>query len=132
MEGTRLMCSNGDFSENKKPIVIKDEGIIVTYKNPSTGEEYSVLGELAHNFEGKKNVKYKAVIYWAKEPSLVKQVAILRKICPFVNSIPNNELLNTVKGTSSWEFGEFLPEEAEELVTKGKQNGLDITRIELN
>jgi hypothetical protein len=42
MKGTKLMCSNGDFSEDKKTIVIKDEGIIVAYKNPSNGEEYSV------------------------------------------------------------------------------------------
>ena len=125
------MNSNGDFSEGKKPIVIKDEGIIVTYKNPCTGEEYNVLGELAHNFEGKKIARYKAVICWAKEPSLVKQVAILRRICSLVNSIPNNELLNSVKGTSKWEFGEFLPEGAEDLVAKGKKNGLDITMIEL-
>lgn len=126
-----MMSSNGGFSEDKEPIVIKDESIIVTYKYPMTREEYCVLGELAHNFEGKKIAKYKAVICWTKETSLAKQVAILRKVCPLINLIPNDELFNIVQGTPRWEFGELPPEQAEELFAKGKLNGLDITMVDI-
>lgn len=44
----KFMCNNTSCAKNKEPIIVKDEGIIVIYKDPSTGEEYSVLGELAY------------------------------------------------------------------------------------
>lgn len=125
----KFMCNNANCAKSKDPIIVKDEGIIVTYKDPSTGEEYSVLGELA--YEDKEIPRYKAIIYWSKEISLVKQVAILKKICPLVNEIPNGELMKNIKSTSEWEFGEFLPEEAEELIAKAKQNRLNMSRIQL-
>ena len=125
------MKSNEQDSENEKLILIKDEGIIATYKSADDEKNITVLGELSHNIANKQVKRFKGIIYWSKDMPLIKQVGVLKKICPSVNSIPNSELLKNIKGTEEWKFGEFLAEEAEELITKAEENKLNISIIEL-
>ena len=125
------MGNNQQNSKQETPILIKDEDIIKTYTSPVDGKEFTVLGELAPNLLNEQVKKFKGIIYWSNDVSLIKQVGVLKKICPLINSIPNSELLKIIKGTSEWEFGIFLPEEAEELITKAEENKLNISMIEL-
>ena len=126
------MKSNEQNSENEKLILIKDEGIIATYKSADNEKNITVLGELSHNIANKKVNRFKGIIYWSKDIPLLKQVGVLKKICPSVNSILNNELLKNINGTTEWKFGDFLPEEAEELITKAEENKLNISIIDIN
>lgn len=125
------MDSNEQNLKEEIPILIKDEGIIKTYSSPVDGKEFTVLGELALNLANEQVNKFKGIIYWSDDVPLLKQVGILKKICPIINLIPNSELLKSIKGTSEWEFGVFLPEEAEEIITKAEQNKLNIFMAEL-
>jgi hypothetical protein len=110
-------------------ILIKDKGIIATYKSTDDEKNITVLGELSHNLANKQVKRFEGIIYWSKDMPLLKQVGVLKKICPSVNSIPNSELLKNIKGTEKWKFGEFLPEEAEELITKAEENKLNISIV---
>lgn len=120
-----------DHSEQETPILIKDDGIIQTYRNQVNGRDYTVLGEIIPNVAQYQVKKYKGIIYWSPDMSLLKQVGVLKKICPLIYSLSNSELLKNIKGTLKWEFGVFLPEEAEEIVSKAKENKLNILMIEL-
>ncbi|WFD08960.1 hypothetical protein [Tepidibacter hydrothermalis] len=125
------MNSNEQNLKQQKPILVKEEGIIKTYMSPMDGKEFTVLGEIAPNLINEQVKKFKGIIYWSNDMSLSKQVGVLKKICPLITSVPNGELLNIIEGTSEWEFGVFLPEEAEELITKAEQNKLNISIVEL-
>lgn len=124
------MKSNGKDYKKEKLILIKDKGIIATYKSTDDEKNITVLGELSHNLANKQVKRFEGIIYWSKDMPLLKQVGVLKKICPSVNSIPNSELLKNIKGTEKWKFSEFLPEEAEELITKAEENKLNISIVE--
>lgn len=48
------------------------------------------------------------------------------KIYPPLGKVTNTELLNKLKNTKEWVLDGLLAEEAEMLVTKAKENGIEI------
>lgn len=60
--------------------------------------------------------------------SLVKQLAVLKRLHPPLGDIPNFQLLNEFKNKDEWVLGGLLAEEAETLIRSAQENGI---RIEL-
>jgi hypothetical protein len=56
------MGSNEQNSKQETPRLIKNEGIIKTYKSPIGGKEFTVLGELAPNLVNDQVKKFKGNI----------------------------------------------------------------------
>ncbi|GJM69843.1 hypothetical protein HMSSN036_20590 [Paenibacillus macerans] len=115
-----------DESNNKSELeLIKKEGTLFTYRNSLTNEVVEAVGDYFP--ERVDGVKYYQVnIEWKQDVSLVKQLAILKKIYPPLGKVTNTELLNKLKNTKEWVLDGLLAEEAEMLVTKAKENGIEI------
>ncbi|MGK5512348.1 hypothetical protein [Brevibacillus formosus] len=112
--------------ENKFELeLIKKEGTLFTYRNPLTNEVVEAVSDYFP--QGVDGVKYYQVnIVWKQDVSLVKQLAILKRIYPPLGKVTNAQLLNKLKNTKEWVLDGLLAEEAEVLVTKAKENGIEI------
>jgi hypothetical protein len=115
------------FVNRHEPVLIKDEGVVKTYKYPDAGEEFSALVEYPINIEEyTKKDRVNLIVVWGEDVPLIKQLAQLKSICPALNSKSRLDLLKEIKNTSEWNMGEFWLNEAEKIVKAAKEAGLQL------
>lgn len=106
-------------------LLIKKEGTISTYRNVLTNEIVKAVSDCFTG--GDDSVKYYQVkIVKSKDMSLVKLLAILKRLHPSLGRGSNSNLLNEFKNTDEWVLGGLLAEETELLIKRAKENGIEI------
>ncbi len=115
------------FVNRQEPVLIKDQGVVKTYKYTDTGEEFSVLVEYPINIEEyTRKDRVNLIVVWGDDVPLIKQLAQLKSICPALSSKSSLDLLKEIKNTSEWNMGEFWLNEAEKIVKAAKEAGLQL------
>ncbi len=109
--------------DEKKLIIIKEEGTLTIYKCPVCGKEFCELGTIpVHN--GEHLPRCQIYIEWTDNMPLVSQIHILKKLVPNMSKISNNELLKSAKNGKRMKVGEMYLSECGELVKKGRREGI--------
>ena len=107
----------------KKFILIKEQGTLTIYQCPICGKEFYELGTIpVHN--GVPLSRCQVYIEWTDNMSLVSQIHILKKLVPNINKISNSELLKLAKKGKRMKVGEMYLSEGCELVKKGSVEGI--------
>lgn len=109
---------------------LESDGVVEKYICPETNRIYEFVGvNVVPREEGVK--KYNAIVYWSKNQSVVKQAANMKKICSEFEEISDKEILELIRTTEKWNFGEFYAIDARKILDLGEKYNLDIRMVDL-
>lgn len=109
--------------DKKDLIVLKEDGVLTTYKCLACGKEFSETGSIVITND-KNLLMCEIYIKWSKDSSVVSQISKLKKLIPDTKKINNKTLLEAAKKGKSLKVTEMFSDEAYELLEKGKMMGL--------
>ena len=117
--------------DEKSLVVLKEEGVLTTYKCLVCGKEFSEIGSIVITAD-KDLLMCEIYVKWSKDSSVVSQISKLKKLIPDTKKIGNNILLEAAKKRKSLKVAEMFSDEAYELLEKGKMMGVILQVIESN
>lgn len=103
-------------------ILIKEEGIVSTYKNKHTGEIAEYQGDICIIDPHVKVEKLELFIEWVPEVSITKQIVRLKSIV----DINTKKALLESRNSKIYSLGFFYSGIADEIIRKGLTKGLKI------
>lgn len=109
--------------DEKSLVVLKEDGVLITYKCLVCGKEFSEIGSIVITAD-KDLLKCEIYVKWSKDSSVVSQISKLKKLIPDTKKIGNNILLEAAKKRKSLKVAEMFSDEAYELLEKGKMMGV--------
>ena len=121
-----------DAANRPKPILIKDDGHIQTFRWPDTGEEFTTTANYAHRLPDTplRDVSLKASFSSKSSVPVTKQIALLKRIFPELQQKPSAELLKEARTTQCLELGVFQHWKASKLVHECEQSEIFIVESE--
>lgn len=112
-------------------VVLKEDGVLTTYKCLVCGKEFSEIGSIVITAD-KDLSMCEIYVKWSKDSSVVSQISKLKKLIPDTKKISNNILLEAAKKGKNLKVAEMFSDEAYELPEKGKMMGVILQVIESN
>lgn len=103
-------------------ILIKEEGIVSTYRNKHTGEIAEYQGDVCIIDPDTKVEKLELFIEWIPEVPITKQIVRLKSIV----DIDTKKALKDSRNSRIYSLGIFYGGIADELIRKGLTKGLKI------
>ena len=82
--------------DEKSLVVLKEEGVLTTYKCLVCGKEFSEIGSIVITAD-KDLLMCEIYVKWSKDSSVVSQISKLKKLIPDTKKISNNILLDAAK-----------------------------------
>lgn len=117
--------------DEKSLVVLKEDGVLTTYKCLVCGREFSEIGSIV--ITGDKDLLMCEIyVKWSKDSSVVSQISRLKKLIPDTKKISNNTLLEAARKGKRLKIAEMFSVEAYELLEKGKTMGVILQVIESN
>lgn len=106
-------------------IIIKEEGMLTSYKCPICGKEFSEIGTIAIS-NAKNLLRCQIYMEWSKNISLTLQIHTLKKLIPSVKTMDNSILLEAAKKNECIKVAELYLSEGYELLERSKIMGITL------
>lgn len=103
-------------------ILVKQDGIILTFKNKHTGEVREYQGDICIIDPNIKIEKLELFIKWSSEIPIIKQIVLLNNML----NIDTKIALRESKESTTFSLGYFYKRDAEDIIKKAHKKGLEL------
>lgn len=112
-------------------ILLESNGVQGKYLCKKSNTIIEAIGTIAVP-RYKKISKYRGTIIWSTGIPLTVQINAVKKICGKYCKISDKDILNMAREKRSWTFGEFLCDEAINIIELSRKYNIKIEMIDID